>query len=200
MSAVITPTRMTPDEYLAWESTQRERHEYIGGEVFAMTGARLNHNRIVVNALAFLRQALRGLPCEAFGADVKVMVGNARDYLYPDVLITCDSRDRDDGAALAVRYPWLVLEVLSESTAAFDRGAKFELYRQLESLTHYLLVEQTRPYAELFRKNAQGEWVLQPLAANDTLHIERPHSLDWPVATLFDGVPFEPGQAVIVER
>jgi Uma2 family endonuclease len=200
MSAVMTPTRMTPDEYLAWESTQQGRHEYIGGEVFAMTGAPLNHNRIVGNVLVFLRQALRGLPCEAFCTDVKLMVGASREYLYPDALVTCDPRDRADGTALSVSHPWLVVEVLSDSTAAYDRGAKFERYRRVESLTHYLLVEQTRPYAELFRKNAQGEWVLQPLSGTETLHIERPHDFDWPMATLFEGVPFEPAQSAIVER
>ena len=197
MSAVLTPTRMTPDEYLAWESTQQERHEYIGGEIFAMTGVRLNHNRIVVNALVHLRQGLRGMPCEVFGSDVKLLVSSAGAYVYPDVIVTCDSRDRGDLSSLSVSHPWLIVEVLSDSTAAFDRGGKFELYRQVESLTHYLLVEQTRPHAELFRKNAQGERVLQPLAADETLHIERPHALDWPVASLFDGVPFEPAAPAI---
>jgi len=200
MRAVVTPTRMTPEEYLAWEATQQERHEYIGGEIFAMTGARLNHNRIVVNALVFLRQGLRGRPCEVFGSDLKLQIDAASVFVYPDVMVTCDTRDTADGAGVSIRHPWLIVEVLSESTAAFDRGGKFELYRQVDSLTHYLLVEQTRPYAELFRKNAQGEWVLQPLVAADTLRIERPHAFDWPVATLFDGVSFEPGEPAIVAR
>ncbi len=200
MSAVPTPTRMTPDEYLAWESTQQERHEYIGGEVFAMTGARVAHNLIVGNAYIFLRRTLRGMPCQVFGSDLKLQIDAANVFVYPDVMVTCDPRDSTDGTGLSVRHPWLIVEVLSESTAAFDRGGKFELYRQVDSLTHYLLVEQTRAYAELFRKNAQGEWVLQPLSASDTLHIEQPHALDWPVATLFDEVPFEPAVPAIAER
>ena len=196
MSAVLTPKRMTPEEYLAWESAQQEKHEYLGGEIFAMTGARIAHNLIVGNAYMFLRQALRGRPCQVFVPDLKLQVDAANAFVYPDVMVTCDPRDSGDGAALAIRHPWLVVEVLSDSTAAYERGAKFELYRRVESLTHYLLVEQTRPYAELFRKNAQGEWVLQPLAAGETLHIERPYAFDWPMASLFDGVPFEPAQPV----
>ena len=194
MSAVLTPQRMTPDEYLAWEDKQQERHEYLDGEIFAMTGARVAHNMIVGNAYMFLRQALRGGPCQVFGSDLKLRIDAANAFVYPDVMVTCDPRDAVSGADVAIRYPWLIVEVLSESTAAYDRGAKFERYRRIESLTHYLLVEQTRPYAELFRKNAQGEWVLQPLAADETLHIERPHAFDWPMASLFDGVPFEPPQ------
>jgi Uma2 family endonuclease len=200
MGSVPTPTRMTPDEFLAWESTQQERHEYIGGEIFAMTGARVAHNLIVGNAYVFLRQTLRGRPCQVFASDLKLQIDAAAVFVYPDVMVTCDPRDTAGGGGLSIRHPWLIVEVLSESASAFDRGGKFELYRKVESLTHYLLVEQTRPYAELFRKNAQGEWVLQPLAISDSLNIERPHAFDWPVATLFDGVPFEPGEPVMVAR
>lgn len=200
MSAVLTPQRMTSSEYLAWEDAQQERHEYLDGEIFAMTGARVAHNMIVGNAYMFLRQSLRGGPCQVFGTDLKLRIEAANAFLYPDVMVTCDPRDAASGADLAIRHPWLIVEVLSDSTAAFDRGAKFERYRRSESLTHYLLVEQTRPYAELFRKNAQGEWVLQPLAGTETLHIERPQAFDWPMATLFEGVPFEPAQSAIDER
>jgi Uma2 family endonuclease len=91
-----------------------------------------------------------------------------------------------------VQHPWLVVEVLSESTAAFDRGRKFEHYRLVESLTHYLLVDATRPQADLFCRNAQGLWVLHPLGPGDSIHIHEPHAIDWPVAALFEGVPFEP--------
>lgn len=196
MSAVLTPTRMTPSEYLAWEAAQQERHEYIDGEIFAMTGSRVAHNLIVGNAYMFLRQALRGTPCRVFSSDLKLQIDAANAYCYPDVMVTCDPRDPAEGSALSIAHPWLVVEVLSESTAAFDRGGKFERYRTIAALTHYLLVEQTRPYAELFRKNAQGEWVLQPLAATDSLRIERPLALDWPVASLFEGVSFEPAPRV----
>ena len=189
MTAVLTPPGMTPQEYLRWESTQQEKHEYIGGQIYAMTGVRLNHNRIALNAVAALREALRGLPCEVFMSDVKLQIDAADAFYYPDIMVTCDPRDLADGRALAVQHPWLVVEVLSESTAAFDRGRKFEHYRLIESLTHYLLVETTRPQAELFCRNVQGLWVLHPLMSGDSIRIEQPHAFTWPVAALFEGVP-----------
>lgn len=201
MNAVLTPTGMTPQEYLDWESTQQEKHEYVGGQICAMTGARLNHNRIALNAVTSLRQALRGRPCEAFMSDVKLQIDAAQAFYYPDVIVTCDPRDLTDGRALAVQHPWLVVEVLSEGTAAVDRGRKFEDYRLVPTLTHYLLVETARPHAELFCRNAQGLWVLHPLGPGDSIRIEEPHQIDWPVAALFEGVPFEPAAgAVIVGR
>lgn len=201
MNAVLTPTGMTLQEYLDWESTQQEKHEYVGGQIYAMTGARLNHNRIALNAVTSLRQALRGRPCEAFMSDVKLQIDAAQAFYYPDVIVTCDPRDLTDGRALAVQHPWLVVEVLSEGTAAVDRGRKFEDYRLVPTLTHYLLVETARPHAELFCRNAQGLWVLHPLGPGDSIRIEEPHQIDWPVAALFEGVPFEPAAgAVIVGR
>jgi Uma2 family endonuclease len=159
-----------------------------------MTGLRLNHNFIAGNGYAFLKQALRGRNCKLLIADVKVHVDAANTFFYPDLAVTCDPRDQADPTALAIHHPWLIVEVLSESTAAYDRGVKFEHYRQLASLTHYLLVEQTRAHVDLFQKNAQGRWELYPLDATDTIHIEQPHAFSWPVATLFDDVAFEPGQ------
>jgi Uma2 family endonuclease len=183
---------MTPQEYLAWEETQQEKHEYIGGEIFAMTGARRVHNLIVGNAFVQLRQSLRGSPCGVYVADLKLRIDAADAFVYPDLMVSCDPRDAGPEADLCIRHPWFVLEVLSDSTAAYDRGKKFEFYRQIESLTHYLLVEQTRPHAELFCRNAQGLWVLHPLGPGDSIRIQEPHAFDWPVAALFEGVPFDP--------
>jgi len=164
-----------------------------------MTGVRLNHNRIALNAFASLRQALRGLPCEVIMSDIKLQIDAADAFYYPDVIVTGDPRDLADGCALAVQHPWLVVEVLSESTAAFDRGRKFEHYRLIESLTHYLLVETTRPQAELFCRNPQGLWVLHPLMSRDSIRFEHPHTRTWPVAAMFEGVPFDPavGAAIV---
>lgn len=113
--------------YLAWEETQPERHEYVGGEVFAMTGARDGHNTIALNIASWLRSALRGTPCRAFIADMKLRVEAANAFFYPDVLMTCDERDKQPEAELAKQHPSLVVEVLSESTAAYDRGLRFNI-------------------------------------------------------------------------
>ena len=192
MSAVMKTPRFADGEaYLAWEALQPERHEYVAGEIWAMTGARAGHNLIAGNAYIWLRQAMRGAPCGVFINDLKLHINAAGDYLYPDVMVTCDPRDRQPGEDRFISHPWLIAEVLSESTAAYDRGRKFELYRNLDTLTHYLLIEQDRPHAELFFKNEVAQWVLQPLAVSDAMQIDA-LGQPWPVASLFEDVDFSP--------
>lgn len=191
MNAVMKPRFADDEAYLAWEALQTEKHEYIGGEVYAMVGARTWHNLITINAFSFLRQALKGSACRVYGLDLKLRINAEGDYLYPDVMVSCDPRDRQPGEDRFISHPWLIVEVLSDSTASFDRGRKFQSYRSIDTLTHYLLVEPDRPYAELFQKNAEGYWVLQPLTISDAMHID-PLGQPWPVATLFDDIDFTP--------
>ncbi|MBI4754190.1 MAG: Uma2 family endonuclease [Betaproteobacteria bacterium] len=195
MALPLPQATFDAEAYLAWEATQPERHEYIGGEVFAMTGARDGHNTIALNIAAWLRSALRGGPCRAFVADMKVQVEAANAFFYPDVFVTCDPRDRGPEADLAKRHPVLVVEVLSDSTAGYDRGRKFEFYQQIPTLLEYLLVEADRQHADLFRRNAEGLWVLHPTAAGGTLTLES-LGLELPMDTVYEDV--EPsGQANI---
>ncbi len=183
MSAVMnTPRFADAEAYLAWEELQPERHEYVAGEIYAMSGGSGTHNDITLNAIFFLRQALKGLPCRANGCDLKVRINAEGNFLYPDVVVSCDPRDGRAVENRFISHPWLVAEVLSESTIAYDRGRKFEMYRGIDTLTHCLFIEQYRPYAELFFKNEQGQWVLQPLQANDLINIER-LGQPWPVAS-----------------
>ncbi len=197
MSAVPKPPRFADAEaYLAWEELQTERHEYVDGEVYAMVGARLTHNTIALNVCMWLRQALRGTPCRVHGLDAKLQVSESGDHLYPDAMVTCDPRDRDGTEDRFIRHPWLVVEVLSDSTAAYDRGQKFEMYRSIDTLTHYLLIEQSRPHADLFFKNLQGQWVLQPMDNTGVMQIDALGS-PWPVSSLYDEVDFSlAGQSV----
>lgn len=152
---------LTLEAFLAWEAEQPERHEFLCGEVFAMTGARAAHNTIALNIASHLRSVLRGGPCRVFIADMKLAVQTADAVFYPDLLVTCDPRDRGPNAELAKRHPSLIVEVLSESTAAYDRGIKFEACRRIETLREYLLVEQDRRHVDLFRREADGRWVLE---------------------------------------
>ena len=160
------------DDFMRWEAEQSERHEYINGEIFAMTGARDGHNTIAGNLFATLRSALRGSPCRAFIADMKLRIDAADAAFYPDVMVTCDTRDKTPDADLAKRHPTLIVEVLSESTAAYDRGLKFEYYRNIDSLKEYLLVEQDRRHADLFRKGKDGFWVLYASGPLDDVVLE----------------------------
>jgi len=190
MSAVLNPPRFAnAEEYLAWDELQPGRHEYVGGEVYSMVGARLTHNTISGNAYIWLRQALKGTPCRVYSLDAKLRLQDSDDHVYPDVMVTCDPRDLPGEEDRFIRHPWLVVEVLSDSTAAHDRGQKFELYRGIDTLTHYLLVEQDRPHADLFFKNPLGQWVLQPLAPGDSMQIAQ-LGAPWPLQSLFDEVDF----------
>jgi len=179
------------DDFLTWEAEQRERHEYLAGEVFAMTGARDAHNTIAGNVFACLRNALRGGPCRVFIADMKLRVDAADAVFYPDVLVTCDTRDRAPESDMAKRHPSLIVEVLSASTAAYDRGLKFELYRRLDSLREYLLIEQDRRHVDLFRREADGRWLLQSFGPDGVIELTSVGGARLDLATIYEDVTFD---------
>jgi Uma2 family endonuclease len=181
--------------YMDWEAQQPERHEWVDGEIFAMTGARDAHNQIAGNLYMALRVALRGTPCRAFISDMKLHVEAADAVFYPDVLVTCDARDRRPEADLAKRHPLLIVEVLSDSTAAYDRGRKFELYRRLQELQEVLFIAQDRMQLDLFRRNGQGRWELYPAAEGEVLRLESV-GLDLAVAQVYQDVLPEEAPAV----
>jgi len=124
--------KLTPVEYLDWEEQQELRYEYLNGEVYAMTGGTLNHSRIGRNFLTMLTLHLQGKRCEAFNSDAKVQIAASNDYVYPNVSVTCDERDKT--ATKFIAHPCLIVEVLSPSTAAYDRRDKFNMYRRSDSL------------------------------------------------------------------
>lgn len=191
--------RFSAAAYLAWEATQTERHEYFQGEVFAMSGGTQNHNTVALNAVFALRQHLKGAACKVFMADVRVLIkahekaqDHAEDiYFYPDAVVSCQPSDTQNGQALAVEQPILVIEVLCDSTASWDRGGKFAAYRQLPSLQEYGLLDPLAGTVELFRRNAQGRFELFTWAlanAQDPDCEFASVGLRCPVADLFDGV------------
>jgi Uma2 family endonuclease len=155
------------DDYLAWEATQTERHEYIHGEVFAMAGAEDRHVTATGNLYMALRQQLAGGPCRTFMTDMRLHVAAANSYFYPDVLVTCSALDV--ASTMAKSEPKLIAEVLSPGTAAYDRGQKFSHYRSLASLEEYVLVDLDLRSADCYRKGADGLWVLHPFAKGETV-------------------------------
>ena len=162
-----TKGKFAAAEYLAWEAEQETRNEYFDGEVFAMTGARIVHNVAIGNLHAALREALKGSPCRVLLAEAKVHIEAANCFLYPDVAVTCDPRDRS--TPQYIEHPALIIEVLSDSTAAYDRGLKFAAYRKLESLQEYCLVDLSTRRVEIFRRDATGHWVLYEFGANEAV-------------------------------
>jgi Uma2 family endonuclease len=166
--AVPRPT-MSASDFLTWDATVTERHEFVDGEVFAMAGADDRHVTIALNVAMALRQHLRGSPCRTFMSDMKLHVAAANSYFYPDVMVTCSQADH--ASSLVKSAAVLVVEVLSPSTAAYDRGEKFAHYRRLDSLQEYMLVDIDTRRTDLYRKGADGMWVLHPFEDGQTVHL-----------------------------
>jgi Uma2 family endonuclease len=191
MIANVQSFGMTVDEYLAWEAEQPTKHEYIDGEVYAMAGGTLPHNDIAVNLTSVLRGALRGTGCKVRMADAKVRVSPRGPYFYPDVVVSCDERDRR--ALDEICYPTVIIEVLSPSTAAFDRGDKFRFYRRMESLVEYVLIDAEKVGVDCYRKGSSGKWELTAYP-EDAVDQENPilelPSLDFrcPLAVVYEEV------------
>ncbi len=177
---------LSADEFLAWDARQSVKHEFVAGEVFAMAGAEKAHVAVSLNVAMVLRQHLRGSPCSTFIADTKLRVDAADAFYYPDVIVTCSAADAAD--PITVRQPVLLVEVLSPSTAAYDRGAKFAAYRQLPTLREYLLVDPDTRRCDLYRLGADGLWVLHPFDPGQAVQLASV-ALEIPAATLWDEVP-----------
>ena len=150
---------MTPQQYFEWEAQQELRYEYFDGDVFAMTGGSLPHADIALNIASILRSHLRGR-CKVRNSDAKVGITDDGPFIYPDVSVTCDERDRT--AQKFSRYPCLIVVVISPSTEAYDRGGKFGLYRRLETLKEYVLVGSATKIVEIFRRDDEGGWMFIP--------------------------------------
>lgn len=157
MGRPIAQPQLDLAAYLAWEAEQSSKHEYLAGEVYAMVGVRQDHVVVAGAIFARLREHLRGTRCRPYTSDMKLEVVAADAVFYPDVMVSCTEQDRQ--RPLSVQAACLVVEVLSDGTAAFDRGAKFAAYRQIPSLREYLLVDIERRHLELFRLETAG-WVL----------------------------------------
>ena len=179
---------MSPQEYLEWEKTQELRYEYIDGEVFAMTGGTIPHNLIAGNLYIDLENFLTEKDCNVYISDVKVKVSEAGPYHYPDVVVTCDDRDKE--AIDMIRHPCLIVEVLSPSTEAFDRGKKFTRYRQSTTLKEYVLIASDEIAVECFRRNDEGLWVLHTYGEGDILTLESV-GISIPVEKLYRRVRFD---------
>ena len=152
----MQPRRYTAEEYFALEEKGEIRHEFFEGEVFAMVGESIAHNIIAQNFVLALRPALRGKKCQVIMETVQLAVETNRHYTYPDIVVSCDPQDRQGSRLL--HHPVLIVEVLSPSTEAYDRGLKFNQYKKLPSLRHYLLVSQKTWLMEWYQLSEHGVW------------------------------------------
>ncbi|HEY9689056.1 MAG TPA: Uma2 family endonuclease [Coleofasciculaceae cyanobacterium] len=182
----------SPEEYLAFESDSKTRHEYRQGLVYAMAGSSEDHITISANLYMALRQALKGSPCRAHLIDTRVQLERSTSFYYPDVFVTCDSRDRAD--KYTKRYPSLIAEVLSPSTEKFDRGEKFSDYQQIDSLQDYLLISQDKMQVEVRRKTEAGIWETMIYGPGDRIEFSR-WGLSLPIEDLYEDVELLPPEA-----
>jgi len=178
-------------EYFAQEEQAEDRSEFYEGEIFAMAGGTANHNLITINVTASFRDAVRNKPCNAFMADMRLLVKRRQLYTYPDVMVICGplqyAPERND----TVTNPGLIVEVLSPSTEAYDRGKKFEFYRTIDSLQEYVLVDQSRMYVERHRPLGLGRWEMTAFTApEDVLSLESV-DVELTLAAIYDGVELE---------
>jgi len=146
-------------EYLQMERISLVKHEYINGAIYAMAGANDAHVTIALNMAALLRNHIRGSGCRVYITDMKVRLETPNCFYYPDIMVTCNSRDRENSTYKC--FPKLIVEVLSASTEAFDRGDKFADYQTLTSLEEYVLVNTRHQRVECFRRYGDGMWILQ---------------------------------------
>ena len=193
---------MTVEEYFEWEETQDEKYEYWDGEVvlwnggvFGMAGTTRFHNLIALNFCASLRDRLRDGACQVFMSDIRVRVEPRRKYFYPDVVVSCDDREDED---LYVKFPCLIIEVLSSSTEAIDRGVKFAKYRELLSLKEYVLVQVSQPGVEVYQRSDRGQWIYSTYGLNDRFLLDSV-GVEVAVADLYHQVKFEPNEIELDE-
>jgi len=179
-------------DFLAWENAQVTRHEFYRGEVFAMVGARRVHGLVGLNLASALKHHLKGTRCRAFAEAMKVQLANDAIF-YPDVFVTCDEQDLKTD--MVFRHPKLIVEVLSDSTQAYDRGLKFAAYRQIDSLQEYVLVDPDSRRVEVFRRNERGNFELIDQTGAAELVLDSV-GLKLAMAEVFDGIEGDEGKAV----
>jgi Uma2 family endonuclease len=182
---------LTPAEYLTFERQSDVKHEYFRGEIFAMAGASRQHVRISVNVTAWLAGQLKGQRCELFNGDMRVKVSPTGLYTYPDASVVCGRPRFEDKELDVLLNPTVIVEILSKSTEAYDRGEKFAQYRTLDTLTDYLLISQDQPLVERFTRQPDGGWLLTESAGLDAVMPIDSIQCQLPLAEVYDRVEFE---------
>lgn len=159
---------LTEDDYLALEARAERRHEFVCGEIHAMAGASVRHNRIAGNFFVRLHAAVSGTPCMVLMSDVKLRLHHGPTYYYPDVMLACDPTDNDPYVRAR---PCLIIEVASPATAAIDRREKWAAYQGIQTLQEYLIADQDRVHIELRRRENLREWSVRDFGPGETVEL-----------------------------
>ena len=184
---------ITPEQYLVLERKAEVKSEYWGGQVYAMAGASRAHNSIVVNVITSLNMQLKGRPCMVFPSDMRTKVLATGLYTYPDVSALCGVARFEDKYDDILLNPVVVVEVLSPSTEAYDRGTKFAHYRTIDSLTDYLLIAQDHPTVEHFMRQPDDGWLLNTYQGLDAVAVIASIECTLPLTDIFDKVEWPGG-------
>ena len=178
---------ISPEEYLQFERAAETKHEYFNGEIYAMAGASLQHTTIITNTIIVLGLQLRGGSCRVLAQDMRVKVSDTGLYTYPDLLVVCDGARLEDGRRDTLLNPSVIIEVLSPSTEAYDRGEKFAHYRRFESLREYLLISQDRYRVERFVRN-NDQWTLTEFSGPDARVTLESIGCELPLAEIYESL------------
>jgi Uma2 family endonuclease len=164
---------VSPADYLSMERETLHKHEYYRGEVFAMSGASIHHNDVFSNLFGYLSSKLKGKNCKPYGSDLRIHIPLNTLYTYPDISIICGKPETTDNSFDTITNPSVIIEILSPSTKSYDRGDKFNLYRQIPTLQEYILIDSETVSVEHFVKTDVHEWMLTELKSiTDTFMIK----------------------------
>jgi Uma2 family endonuclease len=188
MSAHSIP-RLTPERYLEIEGGNDFRSEYYDGQMYAMAGGSLRHAFLISRFSRLLGNALAGGPCEVVTSELLVRASPGGPFMYPDVAVICEEPRLADEHQDVLLNPTMIVEVLSKSTEAHDRGQKFAYYRQIESLKEYVLLSQSEPRIESFFRQSDGEWSLKEYSGPGATWVCRSFQCGIPLAEIFDKLP-----------
>ncbi|HWF10304.1 MAG TPA: Uma2 family endonuclease [Bryobacteraceae bacterium] len=188
MSAHPIP-QLSPERYLEIERGNDFRSEYYDGQMHAMSGGTVAHSMLITAMGSVLRSALRNGPCRVAVSDLLVRVSAGGPFVYPDVSVTCGEMKLADDRRDVLLNPTAIVEILSKSTEAHDRGRKFSYYRQIESLQEYILVSQSEPRIETFLRELDGRWTMTEYTGTDATCVCRSTNREIPLAEIYESVP-----------
>jgi Uma2 family endonuclease len=162
---------MSLEEYLELERNSLDtRYEFIDGVVTMLAGGTTNHSRVCVNTVSQLHTALRGKPCQVFNSDLRVSISRTR-YVFPDASVSCDPQDLEEESDI-INYPRVIIEVLSPSTEAYDRGKKFTYYRSCTTIQEYVLISTQEQAVDVYRRATDNLWTLHPFGQGDVIMLK----------------------------
>ena len=181
----------SPEEYLELETAAEYKSEYYNGQIFPMAGGTPNHNQIAINFSAALNFAFKGQPYRVFMSDMRLCIPKKRLYTYPDVMVVSGQLEFAEGRRDTITNPLMITEVLSESTANYDRGEKFKLYRTISSLKEYIIISQSDKQVEQFSKTIDNKWILSEYDEENALLALTSVQFQISLLDIYDKVDFE---------